>query len=145
MVSTTRELSNPGTREGGFTLLETLVAMTLFAIGILGLTQVQFAASRNTMMSKQTSTASFLASDRLEEMVHGASFAGITEAAYPEEDYGDVAGGDERYTRFKRTVAVRDSTDIAGRIAMKTVTVQVSWEALRGERHVDLTSRVARF
>lgn len=132
-------------REAGFTLLETLVAMTLFAIGVLGLAQVQFAASRNSMASKATSTASFLASDRLEEMVYGPTFANITHANYPDEAYGHVQSADSRYLGFQRTVAVQDSLDVAGRIAMKTVTVQVTWKALHGDRHVELTSRVARF
>jgi type IV pilus assembly protein PilV len=139
----TRE-RNSGT-EGGFTLLETLVAMTLFAIGVLALAQVQFAASRSGTTSKLTSTASFLASDRIEELTHGATFAGIDEADYPPEDYGQVAGGDPRYVGFSRAVTVEDSLDVAGRIAMKTVSVTVTWKALNGDRHVTLASKVARF
>jgi len=131
--------------ESGFTLIETLVAMALFSIGILALTQVQFAAARNSTSSKLTSTASFLASDRLEAMMYGTAFAQITEANFPEEDYGDVQNGDNRYRAFRREVAVADSLDIAGAIAMKTITVRVAWRGLNGERDVELMSRVARF
>lgn len=131
--------------ERGFTLLETLVAMTLFSIGVLALAQIQFAATRNSTSSKLTSTASFLASDRIEEMMYGTAFAQITEAGFPEEDYGDVQNGDERYRAFKRQVTVQDSLDIAGAVAMKTITVRVAWRGLQGERNVELTSRVARF
>ena len=129
----------------GFTLIETLIAMTLFSVGVLALAQIQFAATRSAMSSKRTSTASSLASDRLEEIVFGPSFAAMTEANFPEEDYGDVSHADDRYKGFKRTVAVDDSLNIAGTICMKTVTVNVSWQALNGERSVELQSRVARF
>ena len=74
----------------GFTLVETMVAMTLFAIGVLALAQVQFAASRNTMKAKLTTVASGLASDRIEQVVYGPAFGEITEDNYPDEDYGEV-------------------------------------------------------
>jgi prepilin-type N-terminal cleavage/methylation domain-containing protein len=132
-------------RENGFTLVETMVAMTLFAIGVLALAQVQFAASRNTMKAKLTTQATSLASDRIEQCVYGPAFADITEDNFPDEDYGEVAGGDERYARFTRAVTVEDSLDFAGRITLKTVTVQVTWNDINGQRNVELSSRVARF
>ena len=135
----------PQATQGGFTLIETLIAMTLFSIGVLTLAQVQFAATRSSTSSKRTSTASALASDRLEEIVFGPSFAAITDANFPDEDYGDVSHSDDRYKNFKRTVAVADSVNIAGTICMKSVTVTVAWEASNGERTVELQSRVARF
>jgi type IV pilus assembly protein PilV len=131
--------------EQGFTLLETLVAMTLFSIGVLALAQIQFAATRNSTSSKMTSTASFLASDRLEEMMYGTPFVQISEGNFPEEDYGDVQNGDQRYRVFKRQVAVDDSLDVTGAVALKTITVRVAWRGLQGERNVELMSRVARF
>jgi type IV pilus assembly protein PilV len=138
-------MSTEPRREGGFTLIETLVAMTLFAVGVLALAQVQMAATRSSTSSKVTSTASFLASDRLEELVYGPTFDAITEDNYPAEDYGAVSGSDPRYARFTRSTTVQDSLDIAGRVAMKTVTVTVTWHALHGDRNVTLASRVARF
>lgn len=129
----------------GFTLVETMVAMTLFAIGVLALAQVQFAASHNTMKAKLTTQASSLASDRMEQCVFGPAFAEITEDNYPDEDYGEVEGGDERYARFTRSVTVEDSLDLAGRVALKTVTVQVTWADINGQRNVELSSRIARF
>lgn len=131
--------------QGGFTLIETLIAMTLFSIGVLALAQVQFAATRNSTSSKRTTTASALASDRLEEIVFGPSFAAMTEANYPDEDFGEVDHADDRYKNFSRSVVVEDSLNIAGTICMKTVTVTVTWEAANGERTVELQSRVARF
>jgi type IV pilus assembly protein PilV len=131
--------------EGGFTLVETLVAMTLFAVGILALAQIQFAAARSSSTAKVTSTASFLASDRLEELVYGSDFDGITPDNFPDEDYGQVSGGDSRYGNYARAVVIEDSTDVAGRVALKTVTVTVTWHAMHGDRNVTLRSRVARF
>jgi len=132
-------------QQAGFTLVETMVAMTMFAIGVLALAQVQFAASRNTMKAKLTTVASGLASDRIEQVVFGPAFGEITQDNYPDEDYGEVEGGDERYARFARTVAIEDSLDLAGRVALKTVTVQVTWADINGQRNVELSSRIARF
>jgi type IV pilus modification protein PilV len=132
-------------REEGFTLLEVLVAMTIFSIGVLALAQVQFAASANNMQSRMTSTASSLASDRLEEIVYGPSFDAIRAQNFPNEAYGAVDGGNSRYAHFARTVAIQDSLDIAGRVSLKTVRVRVTWHALHGDRHVELMSRVAKF
>jgi type IV pilus assembly protein PilV len=131
--------------EEGFTLLEVLVAMTVFSIGVLALAQVQFAASSNNMQSRLTSTAASLASDRLEEVVYGASFDAIRTTNFPSENYGVVDGSNPRYTHFQRTVAIQDSLDLAGRVSLKTVRVRVTWHALHGDRHVELMSRVARF
>jgi len=130
--------------ESGFTLLEVLVAMTIFSIGVLTLAQVQLAASSNNTQSRLTSTATSLAADRLEEIIYGPSFAGITSTNFPDEDYGAVDANNPRYTQFERQVAIQDSLDIAGRVALKTVRVRVAWQALQGERHVELMSRVAR-
>jgi len=132
-------------RDAGFTLLEVLVAMTIFSIGVLGLAQVQFAASANNVQSRLTSTAASLASDRLEEAIYGPSFDAITTGNFPTEEYGAVDAGNPRYATFRRTVAIQDSLDIAGRVSMKTVQVRVTWHALHGDRNVELMSRVARF
>jgi|WetSurMetagenome_2_1015567.scaffolds.fasta_scaffold822460_1 type IV pilus assembly protein PilV len=132
-------------QEEGFTLLEVLIAMTIFSIGVLALAQVQFAASSNNMQSRLTSTASSLASDRLEEIVYGPSFDGIRTTTYPSEAYGAVDSNNPRYKQFQRTVAIQDSLDVAGRVSLKTVRVRVTWHALHGDRHVELMSRVARF
>lgn len=131
--------------QDGFTLIETMIAMTMFAIGIMALAQVQFAASRNTTKAKLTTIASGLASDRIEQVVYSPSFDQITTVNYPDEDYGEVEGGNPRYERFARTVAIRDSVDFVGRVALKTVTVQVTWADINGPRNVELSSRIARF
>ena len=131
--------------QAGFTLIETIVAMSLFAIGILGLAQVQFAASRSNTTARLTSSASLLASDRLEQCVHAPAFDGITPDNFPDEEYGDVEDGDARYAGYRRTVDVVDTVDLTGRVSMKTITVRVTWHSLHGDRSVELASRVARF
>lgn len=131
--------------QGGFTLLETLIAMTLFAIGVLALAQVQLAASRSNMSARRNSTAALLAQDRIEQCVHAAQFDDITPANFVNENYGSVEHADPRYKNFKRTVDIVDTQDITGRATLKTVTVRVRWKTLQGDRELHLASSVARF
>lgn len=140
-VNTTRKRNS----EAGFTILETVVAMAIFAIGVLALTQVQFAAARINMKSRTTSTASMLASDRLESITTRKYFSSITKANFPDEAYGQIHGAEGRFSKYRRTVDIVDTMDLAGRVSMKTVTVKVFWKDLHGEKSITLASNIAKF
>jgi len=55
--------------EKGFTLIEALVAMVILAIALLGIAQMQISAMQGNRSSYDTTEASALASDMLEQMV----------------------------------------------------------------------------
>lgn len=55
-------MCNPG-RDGGFALLEALVAMLVFALGILGMVGLQASMTREQTASKLRSDAAYLASE----------------------------------------------------------------------------------
>ena len=122
-----------------------LIALSIFAIGVLALAQVQFAASRSNGSARRNSTAALLAQDRLEQCVHASRFDDITPASFGSESYGSVNHADPRYKNYQRTVTIADSLDITGRASLKTITVRVDWRSLQGQREVKLASRVARY
>ncbi len=116
----------------GFTLVETLMALALLTIGIMGIgaaLSVQAGgASRGATIGLATvgranyiSTATMLANERIEQMrnaTYTATTDLLTTTSFPTEAYGAISN----YTNYRRTVTIQDSTPAAN---MKTVTVQV--------------------
>jgi type IV pilus modification protein PilV len=64
--------------EDGLTLIETLIALAIFAIGILGVAQLQMWNIQNNTNGNITTQASLLAQDKLEELKNVADPATIT-------------------------------------------------------------------
>lgn len=58
----------PATGQGGFSLLEVLVALLVFTLAILAVTTLQTNAKRSSFEAVQRSTANFLAHDIIERM-----------------------------------------------------------------------------
>ena len=59
-----------GGREGGFTLVEVLVAMTILIFGLLAVASMQISAIRGNYFSGNTSAALTLASQRMEDLLN---------------------------------------------------------------------------
>lgn len=58
-----------GKNENGFTLIETLVAMVILSIALLGIAQMQLSAMQGNRSSYDMTEASALGSDMIEQMV----------------------------------------------------------------------------
>jgi len=129
----------------GTTLVEIIVAMTVFAIGVLSLTNVTFRAMRANVRSKHVVVATNLAHQRMEQVISTTRYDNITAAAFPVENYGTVEGGNPSYVIFKRSVAVADSTNAIGSSVMKEVTVLVEWREGSITRNMQLRSSISRF
>lgn len=100
-------------RQGGVALLEALVAILIFSIGILGLIGLQAVSTQSTTIAKSRIDASFVASQRIAEM--WGDIANIN--SYVETD-ADVSAW---LPSGKRT------TTVTGAVAPYQVTVTVTW------------------
>ncbi|WDN87650.1 hypothetical protein BuS5_00618 [Desulfosarcina sp. BuS5] len=55
--------------QSGFTLIEVLIGMTVFAIGILGVAAMQLSAIKGNSYSSHLSEASTISQDKIEELI----------------------------------------------------------------------------
>lgn len=131
--------------QDGMTLIEILVGMTIFAIGLLGLSRVTFQVMHANLSSRKTVIATNLAHERMEQLVSVTRYGTIVANNFPDEDYGQVNGGSPDYTGFRRTVAIADSLNALGNSVMKEITVRVEWRESGKTRDVQLRSSISRF
>lgn len=129
----------------GVTLVEIIVGMTVFAIGVLSLTRVMFLSMRSNVRSKHVVVATNLAQQRMEQIISSTRYDNITAAAFPTENYGTIEAGAANYTKFKRIVAIADSTNALGSSIMKEVTVRVEWQDGTVVRNMQIRSSISRF
>lgn len=97
---------------GGLTLVEILVALGVLTIGLMTLLSAFPVAFSGVSSGRQSSTAVFLAVQRLEEIKAFAmspdpaqGFANVTSANFPAEPYTAISG----YARYRRQIMVADS------------------------------------
>lgn len=103
----------------GFTLLEVLMAMTVMAVGLLGVSTMLAQTTQQQSVSANRTSATTLAREQLEQ-IKRAAYADVTAANYPPEAYGTIVG----FERFQRTVTIAIDTPLPN---TKTVTVTVTW------------------
>jgi len=102
----------------GFTLIEVLIAITVFSVGLLGITSLTIGIIKGNKFSNNLATATTLAQDRMEEIVG----AGYTSASGKDEAYGNIAD----YPPYRRTTVIDNNKPS---MDMKTVTVTVYWNS----------------
>ena len=69
-----REIQARRTAEGGFTLIELMIALAVTIIGLMGLVSLLVADVRASAHSRHAAVASVLADDRLEEVRAGDTY-----------------------------------------------------------------------
>jgi type II secretory pathway pseudopilin PulG len=119
-VSSTRAL----VREGGFSLVETLVATALLAMAVVTLAQLFVVATRNNLVARHATYATILAAQKLEELLtrHWADLEPSPEAALRQntrgwvdyiDEFGRALAGDVPHPRsaFVRRWAVQPLPD----------------------------------
>ena len=120
-------------QQDGFTLLELVIAMGLFACGLLGLALLTSDLMTCNMTARHHATAIQLARNKI-EMLRQDAYSGIVDGMETNVDVSGNAGSGI----FSREVAVEENDDPA----FKQVSVTVSWW-LEGEHRVTLCTIVA--
>lgn len=111
----------------GFTLIEVLMAMAIFSIGILAVGSMQIAAMNGGASARRSTDAATIAQDQIEKIIAG----NYVDLAAPADA---VVNG--RYS-LNWTVAEEDlNTD--GNNDAKNVTVTVTWPDKGGDRSYNL-------
>jgi type IV pilus assembly protein PilV len=113
-------------RQGGWTLIEVLVAVVILTVGLLAVGTMQISAIRGNFMGGNTSTALTLASQKMEDLFN--------------QPYDDIEpGGPEQVTDSGEEVGTgfyRWAWEVADSTGdwpdMKQIDVRVSWQ---NDRH----------
>jgi prepilin-type N-terminal cleavage/methylation domain-containing protein len=103
----------------GFTLVESLIAIVLLSIGILGLSAMTIGTIQGLTFSDKQTIAMTLARDRLEQ-IKQAGYVNATS-----EPYNTPAG----YEQFQRRVDVTNNTPQPN---TRTIVVTVAWQDSAG-------------
>jgi type IV pilus modification protein PilV len=123
-------------KDTGFTLIEVLIAITIFAVGILGATSMQIMALHTNAKANRTTEAYALASDKMEELFK-EEYANITSST-SDEIIGDDAG-EEVSDVYTLSWVVNDDTPDTD---MKTITITVEW-SYQGDHTATISGVVA--
>jgi len=130
------------TRRGGFTLIETMIALTLLGIGLLSLSTMQIVAMKHGNRGRHTTQAAAIAQSRMEvlqRMSWGepalAPTAGWTAPVAVNNVVQD--GGTKLEQSYNRSERITD--DVAG--VTRTIDVRVNWsEPGRANRQYAISS-----
>lgn len=127
-------MKNKNLNYAGFTLVEVLIALLVFLIGMLGLMKLQGEVTLNSAESRMYTQAVNLAQDKVEELrnyVHQTTYD-----AYASDPSGSEITGTN--ANFTRTWAINNNS------GYKEIIVKVSWVGVDGEdKDVLLTSQIA--
>ena len=119
----------------GFTLIEVLIAISVFAIGFLAVAALQITANKSTRRSVEFTEATAIASDRMERLMA----LPYTDGQLLPGDYTDKQGKyDIRYQVAFSDAIISGTTTIDA----KTINLSVSWDRVlsggSSQRSVDI-------
>ena len=113
--------------DSGYTLIETMIAMAIFAIGFLAIASLQFAASKTNRAGSDYTQASTIATDQLERlMVLPYDDPDLDSAANPHPDPPDDKQG--KYNI--QWMVTETDLNADGLNDAKIVNITVSWDRL---------------
>ena len=121
--------------EKGFNLIEVLMAMVILSVGMLGTASLTVGTIKGNKVSRDVTTATTLAQDKMENIVQQGYSAISSTNTTITEDYGAIAN----YPNNKRIVRIAVDTPTT---RMKTVTVESYWKS--GSQPVILNTIISR-
>jgi prepilin-type N-terminal cleavage/methylation domain-containing protein len=127
------------TNKNGFTLIEALIAISIFAIGFLAIGSLVVSTTRNNTKGNILTQATMLASNKIEELkTENLMSALMTTGTHPDpnnplDDRGNQGG---IYNRSWRVSELQPTASPTAR----QVEVTVSWDRLGQSRRVRLTT-----
>ena len=110
----------------GFTLIEIMIAILILVVALLGMAGVTVSVINGNAFSKEVTSATTLAQDKMEELKNTA--------------YGSIVSGSDTDSIYSRTWAVTADSPIAD---TKTVEVTVSWSRGGNTHNITLKTIVA--
>ena len=109
-------------KNGGFTLLEVLVAMVILAVGLLGMASLSVGIIKGNELSKEVSSATTCARGKMED-VERLGYANTPETSGTvTEAYNSIT----EYPDYKRETVTAVDTPATD---MKTITITVYWDS----------------
>jgi len=111
--------------DAGFTLIEVLIGISIFAIGMLAVARMQMLTVRNTTVGNVTSQATMLAHQKMEELKTKAFADLINEVENNIDEEGNAGG------IYNRTTTITTPVAPLGTHA-RQIQVQVQWNAVHG-------------
>jgi len=115
-------------RSNGFTLVEVVVALVVFTIGLLAITAMQIVSTKGGYFSNNVTQATIFAQDKLENL-KDLSYSD-PQLASGQHDEGEMSG-----TVFSRQYNIVEDTGNS----FKTITVTVQWVD-RGNHSLSFTT-----
>jgi len=124
-----RRATTPHPHCSGFSMLEVMIALTILAVGILGIGAVQLTATKLSGDSRVRTQAAFLAQQQIElfrAMPINQVTALIAAPGYPNDPANpiDPTPGDGQVVTFNRRWTIQQNVPEAG---VTTVTVEVDY------------------
>ena len=130
--------------DAGFTLIEVMIAMLVFTVGVLGLAQLQLAAIQGNANAEGMTEAVVFGSDQIEQMLSWDYDDARLDPANDSADYtlsgteykadGHQADPGGRYDAYW---AVKDGSPVTG---SKTIDVTVIWQGKGGQKTLSLSA-----
>jgi len=125
-MKTQRIQNRSALTDRGFTLIEVLVAIAIFAIGILAVAKMQYWTFRNNSTGDKTTQATMLARQKIEEI--------------KSQDIEDMADGNDSGGIYTREWGVAEPPGCPAGCSARRIVVTVSWDQQGQTRSIELTT-----
>ena len=115
------------TASSGFTLIEVMIAIAIFSIGILAVAGMQLWNVKNNTTGNITTLATLLARDQMEQLKNVSDVTTLASGADPNnpiDENGQNVVATKATEGYFRSWNIADNTPTAN---MKTISVRVQW------------------